>query len=222
MNEMNLSQILFSGGPMMIPIIICSIFMLSVIISKWMYLANISTNIIRLKVEIFELVRNNKIKQAIIVCEDNNSPTGQILKAGLLKFGSPREEIKEEMEYTGSLEIPKLESGLAPLITIANISPLLGMLGTILGMIVMFHNIQVKSSSLSPLTPADLTGGIWQALLTTLAGIMVAIPAFTAYNYFVHRVNSIITETEQATSELIKLLTRLTESNNSTVSEMLE
>ena len=222
MGEMSFSQLFIRGGPIMVPIIFCSVFALTIIISKWLYFANIKTDVPRLKLEIFQLVRNNKIKQAVMACETDPSPVAKVLKAGLLKFGSSREEIKEEIEYIGSLEIPKLEGGLAALVTIANVSPLLGMLGTVVGMTTVFHAIQARSASMNPVTLTDLAGGIWQALLTTIAGLVVAIPALVAYNYFINRIDLAILEMEQASGELVNLLTRLTESNLSRVDDPLE
>lgn len=220
--DMSFRQFLFTGGPIMIPILICSLAALTIIINKWLYFKNSQTDVFRLKKEIFELVKDNKIKKAISLCDTNPSPVAQILKAGLLKFGSPREEIKEDMEYVSSLEIPKLESGLAALVTIANVSPLFGLLGTVMGMIIIFHAIQDRTASMNPLTPADLAGGIWQALITTLAGLVVAIPAFVAYNYFVNRIHNTVVEMERASSELVNLLTRLTESNTSEIHHIIE
>ncbi|HEC69309.1 MAG TPA: MotA/TolQ/ExbB proton channel family protein, partial [Candidatus Omnitrophica bacterium] len=91
--------------------------------------------------------------------------------------------------------------------TIAHISPLLGLLGTVTGIIRCFYIIQEKSASLGAVNPADLAGGIWEALLTTAFGLVVAIPSFIAYNYFVSRVNYSVLEMERTASEMISLLT---------------
>jgi biopolymer transport protein ExbB len=133
------------------------------------------------------------------------------MKAGLLKYGSPREEIKETMEDVSLFEIPKLERRLNALATIAHVTPLLGLLGTVTGMTGSFHTIQVRSTSLNPVTPGDLAGSIWEALLTTVAGLIVAIPTFVAYNYCVSQVNSHVLEMERAATELLNFLCQLSE-----------
>lgn len=206
MYEISAKELLFSGGPVMIPLAICSILGLGIILNRWLYFIKSQANSNLTKLEVFNLIRANKIKEAILFCETQTTPIAQILKAGLLKSGASREEIKEELEQVSALEIPKLENGLAALITIANITPLLGMFGTVLGLTITFHAIQSHSSGTNPLTPADLAGGIWQALLTTLMGLAVAIPCFAAYNYFVQRINDMITEMEKTARDLLNLL----------------
>ncbi len=210
---MNLWNVIKSGGPIMIPILLCSVFALGIFIEKLIYFASIKTNPVVLKKEVFDSVRNNRIKDAVGTCDKNPSPIARILKAGILKFGCPRDEIKESMEDVSLFEIPKLEKRLNALATIAHISPLLGLLGTVTGMTSSFHTIQVRASSMNPVTPGDLAGGIGEALLTTVAGLMVAIPTFVAYNYCVHRINQFILEMERGATELVNLLCQITESN---------
>ncbi|MBF0523384.1 MAG: MotA/TolQ/ExbB proton channel family protein [Candidatus Omnitrophica bacterium] len=169
------------------------------------------TDIPALKAKIFELVKTNKIQEAVSLCDENPSPVAKILKAGLEKFGSPREEIKQNMEEAGLLEVPKLESRLSGLSTIAHITPLLGLLGTVMGMFSCFHTIQLKTAALSPVTVGDLAGGIGEALLTTAAGLIVAIPAFLIYNYSIARVNHMVMNMERAALESVNFLCHITE-----------
>src|SRR5689334_20812085 len=115
------------------------------------------------------------------------------------------------MEDASLYEIPKLESRLGALSTIAHVSPLLGLLGTVTGMTACFHTIQVRTASLNPVTPGDLAGGIGEALITTVAGLMVAIPTYIAYNYLVSRVNYFILEMERAATELVNYITQITQ-----------
>jgi len=214
--EMNAWSLIKAGGPIMIPIILCSVFALGIVIEKLLYFGFIKTNVMRLKRQIFDRIKSNRIKESIELCDANRSPVAKILKAGILKFGAPREEIKESMEDTSLFEIPKLESRLSALATIAHISPLLGLLGTVTGMTASFHNIQIRAASLNPVTPGDLAGGIGEALLTTVAGLMVAIPTFVAYNYFVHRTNHFVLEMEHGATELVNFICQITETQSST------
>ena len=205
-------ELLKAGGPVMIPIVLCSIFALGIVIEKLIFFSSIRTDIHHLKEGVFSLIKNNKLKQAIETCDNNPSPVAKILKAGIVKFGSSREEIKEAMEDISLFEIPKLEKHLTALTTIANISPLLGLLGTVIGMTTVFYTIHIRAASMNPVTPADLAGGIWQALLTTAAGLMVAIPAFVAYNYCVSRVNAVVLDMERVATELVNFLCHISES----------
>lgn len=203
--QMNIFSIIKNGGPIMWPILLCSVFSLAIIIEKIIYFASIKTNMQELKEQVFENFRNNKIKQAIQLCETNKSPVAKILKAGIIKSTSSREEMKQSMEDASLYEIPKLESRLSALSTISNITPLLGLLGTVIGMTNCFFVIKERAASLNPVTPGDLAGGIGQALLTTIAGLLIAIPAFIIYNYFISKVNSFVLEMEKGSTELIQL-----------------
>lgn len=212
--EINAGELVLAGGPIMVPIIICSIVAFGIVLEKFIHFASIRTNIYKLKTSIFELLKNNNIKEAVALCDSSPSPVAKILKAGILKFGDSREALKEGMEDVSLFEIPKLERRFTALATIAHITPLLGLLGTVTGMTGSFHTIQVRATGLSPVTPGDLAGGIWEALLTTVAGLMVAIPTFVAYNYLVSRVNNVVLEMERAATELINFLCHLTESKS--------
>ncbi|MDD4894418.1 MAG: MotA/TolQ/ExbB proton channel family protein, partial [Candidatus Omnitrophica bacterium] len=115
--------------------------------------------------------------------------------------------IKEAIEDASLYEIPILEKNLLMLATIAYISPLLGILGTVTGMVRCFQSVQSKAATFNLVSPADLAGGIWEALLATVAGLVVAIPTFIVYNYLVNRVNNFILEMEKASTELVNFLT---------------
>ena len=206
MGEMNAVTLIKAGGPLMAPIVLCSIFALGIIIEKFSYFLNINSDVSELKKNVFDAIKKNKIKEAIQICDLSRSPVAKILKAGILKFGSSREEIKEHMEDMSLFEIPKLESRLAVLATIAHITPLLGLLGTVTGMTMSFYTIQARSGALQAVTSADLAGGIGQALLTTMAGLLVAIVTYVAYNYFIHRIDRFVLEMQRGAIELIHLM----------------
>ena len=210
--EMDALSLIKLGGPIMVPILICSLLALGIVIEKLIYLSSIKLNLAQFKSQVFDSIKHNRIKEAIQRCDENPTPTAKVLKAGIMKFGSSREAIKESMEGASLLEVPKLENRLSAMATIAHITPLLGLLGTVTGMINIFHTIQARAASLNPATPGDLAGGIGEALITTLTGLMVAIPAYVAYNYCIHRVNHCILEIEQAATELVNFLSQITES----------
>ena len=110
------------------------------------------------------------------------------------------------MEEAALSEVPKLEKNLNLLATLAHVSPLIGLLGTVTGMVQAFQVIQEKATALNPVSPGDLAGGIWEALLTTVGGLSVAIPAIVAYNFLVTKVDNMIINMERAATELVQVL----------------
>lgn len=210
--EMSFLKAVMAGGPVMIPIIICSVAAVGIVTAKFFYLAGIQTDVHKLKTEIFERVKNNQIKEVADLCSRNPSPIAKIFKAGVLKLGSSREEIRAAIEEASAFEIPKLEHRLPALATIAHVAPLLGLLGTVTGLAGVFYAIQVRSTSLNPVATGDLAAGIWEALITTIAGLIVAIPAYVSYNYLVNRINGYILDMERSAGELLNFLCRFSES----------
>lgn len=210
---MSAKQLLLAAGPMTIPILICSMSVLVIMIQKWGQLRNMKRDFSDLRSRVFALIRENKIKTAITLCEDDRSCGASVFLAGLLKFGMPRPDIKEAVTEAISFEIPWLEKGLIPLATVANIAPLFGLLGTVLGLAQIFHSIQYQNSMMHAITAADLAGGIWQAIASTIAGLCIAIPSFVVYNFFLIEVNSRINDLNRSGQDLIELLTRINEAN---------
>ncbi|MFA5411325.1 MAG: MotA/TolQ/ExbB proton channel family protein [Candidatus Omnitrophota bacterium] len=205
--KMNLWEVFLAGGPVMWPILLCSIFALAIILERFWHLQKIKIDTQQFLKSILDKMRRHEVKEALEICDRTKSPVCHILKAGILKYDRPRPQIKEAIEDASLYEIPRLEKNLSILATIAHISPLLGLLGTVTGMVRCFQTIQAKASSLHPVSPGDLAGGIWEALLTTVAGLIVAIPTFVAYNYLVARINHFILEMEKASTELVNFLT---------------
>ena len=201
-------DMIIKGGPIMYPIILCSIIALAIVIERvfHLYRANIDTK--KFMDEIANKLRRNKIMESIEMCESTPGPIAHILKAGILKHDRPKEEIKETIEEAGLYEVPRLEKNLPVLSTIAHITPLLGLLGTVCGMVRCFQVIQEKSASLYPVSPGDLAGGIWQALITTVVGLSIAIPTYVAYNYLVNKVDGFVLDMERSATDLINILTQ--------------
>ena len=205
--KMSLWQVFASGGPVMWPILLCSIFALAIILEKIWHLHKAKIDTQEFLENILGKMKHHQVKEALQVCDSTKSPIARILKTGILKYERTRAQIKEAIEDSALYEIPRLEKNLTALATIAHISPLLGLLGTVTGMVRCFQTIQSKATSFHPVSPGDLAGGIWEALLTTVAGLIVAIPTFVAYNYLVSRINNFILEMEKASTELVNFLT---------------
>lgn len=217
--EINAWKLFLAGGPVMWPILLCSIFSLGIFFERLWYFSVVGANTQKLKADVFSLLRRNKIKEAINLLETNPSPVAKILKAGILKLGSSREEIKETIDDVGHFEIPRLESRLSALATIANVAPLLGLLGTVAGITSSFHTISVRSNTSNPVSQGELIGGIGEALICTLGGLVVAIISFIGYNYCLSRVKNLTLEMERAATELVNFLSQMSDTQTIKIGE---
>ncbi len=200
---MSLWSLFLKAGIIIFPIFFCGVLTIGIIIERLISLKNAEIDNEKFISEIEGLLRRRKIKEALELCNKNDKPVPRIIKAGLLKIDRSREEVKEAIDDAANYEIPNLEKYLGILATIATISPLLGLLGTVTGMIKAFMVIEAKGGLVNP---GDLARGIWEALLTTVAGLIVAIPAYLAYNYFVSRVNNIILDMEKSATRLLDVM----------------
>jgi len=206
---MSLWSLFLKGGVIIIPIFFCGVLTIGIIIERLISLKQSEIDNEKFINEIENLLRRRKIKEAIDLCDKHEkSSVPRVIKAGLLKIDRSREEVKETIEDAANHEIPNLEKYLGILATIATVSPLLGLLGTVTGMVKAFMVIEAKEGLVHP---GELAGGIWEALLTTVAGLIVAIPAYLAYNYFVSRVNKIVLDMEKSATRLIDVIFLLKE-----------
>ena len=194
------------GGPMMYLIILASIIAFGVVLERMYHLHRARIDADKFMDDMTNLLKRNKIIDAIEMCNALPGPVAHIVKAGILKHDRSKPEIKEAVDEAAELEIPRLEKHLPVLATISHITPLLGLMGTVGGMIKAFQVIQQKAMAGVPVNPGDLAGGIWEALLATLAGLSVAIPTYVAYNYLTSQVNNLVYEMERSTTDLVNLL----------------
>ncbi len=202
-------ELFYKGGFLMYPIFFCSLLAIAIFFERMFYLKSTKTTTRKFGNRISDLIRKGNINFAISACRKNISPISQIILAALLKYGSSRDEIKEVIEDTARHEITILERNLPILATVANIAPLLGLLGTVFGMIKAFQVVSVVGVG----NPEALAGGISEALLTTAFGLSVAIPTIVAYNYLSHRVDRQIKEMESTSVEILELLSNKREEN---------
>lgn len=191
---------------MMYLIIMTSILAFAVIIERIYNLSKAKIDATKFMEEITTVLKRNKVIEAIEKCNKTPGPVAHIVKAGILKHDRSKPEIKEAVEEAAQLEIPRLERHLPILATISHIAPLLGLLGTVSGMIKAFQVIQTKAMALAPVNPGDLAGGIWESLLATLAGLTVAIPTYVAYNYLVSQVDLFVYDMERSATDLVNIL----------------
>jgi len=196
-------EIFEKGGFLMYPIFLCSLIAVTIFFERMFYLKSIKTKTKRFVLRIKNLVKKGSIELAISACRKSPTPISKIMLAGLMKFGQGRNEMKEAIEDSANQEIPILERNLSTLSTIGNITPLLGLLGTVFGMVKAFNVIAIMGVG----KPEALAGGISEALLTTAFGLSIAIPTIVIFNYLSNRVDKLIREMEINCVELIDLLT---------------
>ena len=154
------------------------------------------------------LIVNRSVRDAIKICEQYRGPVASIMKAGLLKYGQPKDEIEKTIENAALYEMGRLERGLTVLATIANVAPLLGFLGTVMGMIASFDALAEAGLS----NPGLVAVGIKEALYTSAGGLAVAVPVQIVYNYFMSRINRFVRDIETAANMLLETFTEMEQS----------
>jgi len=196
-------HLLAQGGILMYVILACSVLALGIFLEKAFHLHRAAIDPGLFLREIRGMVGAGELEEALELCIRTPGPIAHIVRAGLSRAGRPRPQIKEAIKDAGLREVSRLESHLGILATVAHIAPLLGLLGTVLGMIRTFRAIESLSGAVNP---SNLAGGIWEALLTTAFGLIVAIGAFVGYNFLVSRVERIVVGMETSAVEIADLL----------------
>lgn len=194
------------GGPIMWPILLCSVVAFTIVIERLIALRREQIDTKSFMEQISKSLKRNKVMEALDHCDRTGGPIAAILKAGILKHDRARNEVREAIEDAAIHEVPRLEKNLPVLATVAHVAPLLGLLGTVTGLVSAFQVIEVKATAANPVNPGDLAGGIWEALLTTVFGLCVAIPTYVAYNYLVSRVDGFVLDMERSATDLLNIL----------------
>jgi biopolymer transport protein ExbB len=197
-------EIVRAGGPLMWPIILCSIAAIAIVAERLWTLHPQRVMPRGLLQKVWQLVENNQINDKVIAALQQNSPLGRVLAAGLANRHRPREVMMERLEDTGRHVVHELERFLNTLGTIASVTPLLGLLGTVTGIIKAFNAITQGGMG----DPRMLSGGISEALITTAAGLLVAIPALIAFRYLRGRVDRIVVDMEKDAIQLADAVER--------------
>ncbi len=194
------------GGFIMWLLLAFSIIALAIIIERFIALWRARINVNEFLAKIRKaLIVNRSVREAIKVCENYRGPVASIMKAGLLKYGQPKDEVEKTIENAALYEMGRLERGLVVLATTANVAPLLGFLGTVTGMIRSFDALAKAGLS----NPGLVASGIKEALTTTAGGLAVAIPVQIAYNFFMSRINRFVREIETATNMLLETFSEM-------------
>ena len=197
-------EIFDKGGPLLYVIAFCSVLALGIFLERLWVFSRLRREFQTLAAEVGSLVENGKSAEAEAVCLRTRNPLAPVFLAALKSAGKPRDQIKQEAEEAGSRQTVFVNRYLVLMSTIATLAPLLGLLGTVLGMIQAFNVIAVQGVG----TPATLGGGISQALLTTAAGLSVAIPVILLHRYLSSRASLIVLEMEEHSLHLVNLLSR--------------
>jgi biopolymer transport protein ExbB len=196
--------LLANGGPVIWLILIAAAIAIAVFIERALHCHRAQINSVEFLNGVRNVLKRDNVVEAISICDATPGPVARLVKTAILNRDKGRERVREAVEETGLTEVPLLEERLNLLATIAQIAPLLGLLGTIVGLMEVFT--QVQEAGLYAHI-GQLSHGIWRALICAAAGIAVAIFSHAGYNYLVSRVNKIVLDMERASGEIVNIVT---------------
>jgi biopolymer transport protein ExbB len=199
----SLLDLLLLGGWVMVPLVLLSILTIYLFIERIITIRQAGANPEAITERVRDYVRNGDVEGAISYCEQKDVPITRILKQGLERLGRPISEIQDAVQAAGKHETFELEKRTNLLASIAGIAPMLGFFGTVVGMIRAFQEIQNLQGNVNP---SVLAGGIWEALITTAAGLLVGILALFAYNFLLERIRRLTNDMERSATDFIDLL----------------
>jgi biopolymer transport protein ExbB len=199
-------QFLVKGGPMMWPLLACSVATLTVLVRKSVEFVAAQRGDEALKDAVIARVRKNDIQGAVAACDAASCSLAPVLRSGLIAYGAPAEQINAAMEQEARHGIFILEQGLGMVAAITRLAPLLGFLGTVLGLCGVFHAIQIRAAALNPATPGDVAAGVWQALIATAAGLATAAMALLVHEHCAGRIMAIVARIERMTAEVVEAM----------------
>jgi biopolymer transport protein ExbB len=195
------------GGPLMWLLLLLSIISTTVFFERLIYSHRVTIRVGEFLLGLSNLISHRNFAEALHECAGTPGPVARVIHAAIVRHDAPRQELKEIVQEAGQLEVPKLERHLAMLGTIAYVAPMVGLLGTVTGLIEVFVTI---SSHAGYATSAEVSAGIYKSLLTTAAGLVVAIPTSLAYSFLSARVNTLMHDIERGGIEIVNLITEKT------------
>jgi biopolymer transport protein ExbB len=204
--HVNAFRLIQSGGWLMVILAVLSIVAIGVFMERFFFFKRCRMNVNEFLAGVLALVRRQSYREAIVRVEEGHGPVVNVVRNAIYKRHLPPSELREVVREIAQLEVPQLEANISLLGTIGYLAPLLGLLGTVSGMIEAFIKISRTSGTASV---GDLSQGIYMALITTAAGLAVAIPCYIAHNFLVAQVHSITADMERAGIETIHTLTDL-------------
>jgi len=202
-----LPTLLVNGGPVIWLILLAAATAAVVFVERALYCHRSQINSAEFLNGVRTVLKRDNIVEAVSICDATPGPVARLVKAAILNRDKGRDRVREAVEEAGLTEVPQLEERLNLLATIAQLAPLLGLFGTIVGFIHVFMNLQEAGLYAHISGDNSLAAGIWESLICAAAGLAVAIPAHAGYNYLVSRVNKIVLDMERAAAEIVNIVT---------------
>ena len=200
-----LAEVIESSGVLLYPLVLLLLWGVVIILIKAAQLRRARTINPEVIDKVEQLLLSKKIPEATAYCKQNSVPMTRILLAGIINYEKSESDLKEILEEAGRQEVPLIRSHLAALGTIASVAPLLGLLGTVVGMIDVFSTLSQQTE----VNPTMLAGGISTALVTTAFGMVIVMPTLASYNYFIAKVQTLIIEMEKISLHMVAVLKRV-------------
>jgi biopolymer transport protein ExbB len=200
---LNFITLAFKGGIVMIPLFILSVIAIYIFIERYLAISKASKEEPNFMNNIRDFIHEGRIDSAKSLCRNNQSPLARMIAKGINRIGRPLNDINAAIENVGKLEVAKLEKNIAFLSTVAGAAPMLGFLGTVIGMVRAFYNMSMAGNNIDI---GLLAGGIYEAMVTTIAGLVVGIIGYICYNILVSRIEKVIFMLEARATEFMDLL----------------
>lgn len=202
-DSLNIWSLTVKGGWIMIPIGIMSILAIYIFVERYLTILKAGKDDPNFMNNIRDFIHNNRLDSALALCKNNQTPLARMIEKGLTRLGKPLNDINAAIENVGKLEVTRLEKNIAVLATIAGAAPMLGFLGTVTGMVKAFYNMAKAGNNIDIQL---LSSGIYEAMVTTVGGLVVGILAYICYNILVARVEKVVFVLEARTTEFMDLL----------------
>ena len=199
----SLIEMAMKGGWLMLVLLALSIMAIYIFGSKWWMIRKASSIDKHFMKDIHDMIHEGKIKSAIALCQKYDSPVARLVEKGIERIGRPLQDIQTAVENTGDVEVARLEKGLPMLATIAGGAPMIGFLGTVTGMIRAFFEMANAGNNIDITL---LSGGIYEAMVTTVGGLFVGIIAYFGYNFLTSQISNLVFKMENTTIEFIDML----------------
>ncbi|MBC7567541.1 MAG: MotA/TolQ/ExbB proton channel family protein [Pedobacter sp.] len=200
--ELHFIDLLFKGGWVMVPLALLAFAGLIIFVERYITIRKASKTESNLMLQIKQYIHDGRLDNAIALCKNNNSPLSRMLEKGLKRIGRPIKDIEAAIENIGKLEVSKLEKNIGILGIIAGIAPMLGFVGTIIGVITIFHDVSIKGA----IEIGTISGGLYTKMITSATGLIVGIIAYVLYHILNAMVERIILRMETDSIEFIDLL----------------
>ena len=200
--ELRFIELLFKGGWVMVPLALLAFMGLVIFVERYLTIRKASKDEMNLMMQVKQSIKSAKLESALAICRNSNTPLGRMLEKGLLRIGRPIKDIEGAIENVGKLEVSKLEKNISILGIIAGIAPMLGFVGTIIGVITIFHEVSVKGI----IEIGTISGGLYVKMITSATGLIIGIIAYVLYHILNIMVDRIILKMETDAIEFIDLL----------------